>query len=79
MKSTGAQAPWGFESLALRQSNQEVADHGVTAFQPAKRVARKCSLKQFTSAGIRMRRGCLKTAKALGLTMPQIRADKIIQ
>ncbi len=29
-----------------------------------------------------MRRGCLKTAKALGLTMPpsiQIRADKIIQ
>src|SRR5881296_1760453 len=38
--------------------------------------------KQFPSAGIRMRRGCLKTAKALGLTMPQsiqIRADKIIQ
>jgi len=29
-----------------------------------------------------MRRGCLKTAKALGLTMPQsiqIRGDKIIQ
>ena len=33
LKSTGPRGPWGFESLALRHSNQEVVDHRSEMFR----------------------------------------------
>ena len=72
LKSTGAQAPWGFESLALRQLTR----------QPPP------SLSGETALTLRFpHRGATPAhlpydAKILGLTIPQsllLRADQVIE